>query len=104
MSSDNDYIGILFNRRHIVLNNYNDRWGWTRKPWEKTQNEEGENRVYGKRKERLAREEEEGQEGMSWLVVVVRGFMEEEVQQYLKIIFWVCFCVQRWFEVSRREG
>lgn len=64
----------------------------------------GENRVYGKRKERLAREEEEGQEGMSWLVVVVRGFMEEEVQQYLKIIFWVCFCVQRWFEVSRREG
>lgn len=61
-------------------------------------NPERENRVYGKRKERLAREGPGGNE------VVVRGLMEEEVHEYFKVIFLGLFCVQTGFGVSRRGG
>lgn len=61
---------------------------------------EWENRVYGKRKERLAREGPGGNE----LVVVQGSWRKTSVQQSLKIIFWVCFCVQRGFVVSHRGG
>lgn len=70
MSSDNDYAGILFNRRHIVLNNYSGRGdGWKAR----RENPEWENRVCGKRKEQLARQKPGGNE------LVVCGFLEEDL-------------------------
>lgn len=70
MSSDNDYSGILFNRRHIVLNDCSNRGDACEAMGE---NPEWENRVCGKRKEWLARERPGGNE------LVVCGFMEEDL-------------------------
>lgn len=54
--------------------------------------------MYGKRKERRAREGPGGNE------VVVRGLMEEEVQEYLKVIFWVCFVYRGGLGLAAEKG
>lgn len=64
------------------------------------ENPEWENRVYGKRKERLAREGPGGNE-----LVVVRGFYGRRPKfSRIENHFLGLFCVHRGFEVSRGGG
>lgn len=104
MSSDNDYIGIVFNRRHIVLNNCSDRADGWMDGWRGSNGRHPRVGEQSVRKKKRAAKRERGQEGMSWWWWL-RGFMKEDLgSTVFGNYFWGVFCVQRGFEVSHSEG